>query len=82
MLRWRYGALKAAKQTQHLYLVAKIDEVEVAYSASQNVGLEFRDSFHLNIKATIENIPENLNGIIASPSLCPLAASAVLQAIL
>ena len=40
---------QAAKQPQHLYLVAKIEEVDVAYSASQDVGLEFRDSFDLNI---------------------------------
>jgi hypothetical protein len=54
---------KAAKQPQHLYFVAKINEVDVAYGASQDVGLEFRDSFDLNIKATVEKIPEKLNGI-------------------
>ena len=49
---------KAIKPPQQLYLVAKIDEVDVAYSASQDVGLEFRDSFDLNIKATIEKVPD------------------------
>tara|TARA_R110000765_G_scaffold84872_1_gene163962 strand:+ start:359 stop:811 length:453 start_codon:yes stop_codon:yes gene_type:complete len=49
---------KAKKPPEQLYLVAKIDGVDVAYSASQNVGLEFRDAFDLNIKATIEKIPD------------------------